>query len=171
MNYLKQTTQVPNGLFDSLLKSLSEKELKVLLVVIRQTLGWVDSNGNRKRRDWISQKYFRNKTGLSGKAVSQAIELLVNRNLIIATTTQSKILSTSNARRGQDRIFFECSNLLLNNVHKLLENTSQDPRKINHNTKITHYKTKARNQGLQSVSKVLQNNNHQRPQSGAEKRP
>ena len=159
MNYIKQSTQVPNNLFDVLLKTFSEKELKVLLVVIRQTLGWVDSKGNRKRRDWISQKYFRNKTGLSGKAVSQAIELLVNRNLMVATTAQNKILTSSVSRRGQDRIYYECSALLLKNVHKLTENTSQDPRKNSHNTKPTSYKTKDANQNTRNLSEILQNNN------------
>lgn len=158
MNYIKQSTQVPNNVFDTLLKTLSEKELKVLLVILRQTLGWVDRNGNRKRRDWISQKYFRNKTGLSGKAVSQAIELLVNRNLIIATNTQSKILKTSSSRRGQDKIYYEASPLILKNVHKVMENSSQDLKKKSHNTKQTLYKTKPSNQNLKSVSKILQDN-------------
>lgn len=158
MNYIKQSTQVPNNLFDVLLKTLSEKELKVLLVVIRQTLGWVDAKGNRKRRDWISQKFFRNKTGLSGKAVSQAIELLVNRNLIVATTAQSKILASAVSRRGQDRIYYECSVLLLKNVHKASENTSQDHEKNSHNTKPTSYKTNDPNQNPRSISEILENN-------------
>lgn len=170
MNYIKQSTQVPNSVFDILLKTLSEKELKVLLVVIRQTLGWVDSSGNRKRRDWISQKYFRNKTGLSGKAVSQAIELLVNKNLILATNSKSKILYNTSDRRGQVRIYYECTRMLLKNVHKFSENTTQDPRKISNNTKPTHYKTKTHDKNLRHIS-VLQNTILQRPQSGVEKRP
>lgn len=171
MNYIKQSTQVPNNLFDVLLKTLSEKELKVILVVIRQTLGWVDAKGNRKRRDWISQKYFTNKAGLSGKAVSQAIELLVDKNLIMATTAEGKILSSAVSRRGQDRIYYECSVLLLKNVHRALENTSQDPQKKSHNTKPTSYKTKPANQNPRSISEILSNNQGQRPQSVSEKRP
>tara|TARA_R110002072_G_scaffold7503_2_gene40939 strand:+ start:734639 stop:735115 length:477 start_codon:yes stop_codon:yes gene_type:complete len=158
MNYIKRSTQVPNNLFDVLLKSLSEKELKVLLVVIRQTLGWVDSKGNRKRRDWISQKYFRNKTGLSGKAVSQAIELLVNRSLIVATNTQSRILASAVSRRGQDKIYYECSVLLLKNVHKAWENKTQDPKENSHYTKQTSYKTNGSNQNPKSISQIFKNN-------------
>lgn len=48
MNY-QETTMIPNIILDSYLKTLSGKELKVLVVIIRQTLGWVDKKGNRKK--------------------------------------------------------------------------------------------------------------------------
>jgi hypothetical protein len=38
----KHTTQVPNILFDTHLRELTESELKILLIVIRQTIGWYD---------------------------------------------------------------------------------------------------------------------------------
>ena len=42
--------------FDVHLKELKQAELKVLLIVIRQTLGWADRRGmlGRKEMDWIS---------------------------------------------------------------------------------------------------------------------
>ena len=80
MDYQK-TTMIPNLVFDTHLPSLSEKELKVLLIILRQTVGWV-KNGKRKDRDWISHRYFITKTGLSRKSVSQAVSLLIKKKLI-----------------------------------------------------------------------------------------
>lgn len=116
MSYYKNTTQVPNVILDRYLKQLSEKELKVLLVVVRQTIGWVNRHGLRKERDWISQRYFTNKTGLSGKSVSLAIDMLAQRNFIVPSTSGGKALKTRQSRRGQKRIYYQCSQELLNNI-------------------------------------------------------
>lgn len=118
MEYHKRSTQIPNVLFDVFLPTLSEKELKVILVVLRLTIGWVDTQGKRKLRDWISQKLFRNKTGLSGKSVSKAIDLLVNKNLIRATTKSGVVLLSSQERRGKGHIYYECTFLISKSVQK-----------------------------------------------------
>lgn len=115
MSYYRNTTQVTNALFDIYLKTLSEKELKVLLIVIRQTVGWVEKNGKRKERDWISRTYFKNKTGLSEKSISTAIDLLVKRNFIRCSTTNGTTLRTAKERKGKSRIYYQCSHELLNN--------------------------------------------------------
>lgn len=39
---MKNSTQVPNILFDQYLPKLTEAELKIVLVIIRQTNGWID---------------------------------------------------------------------------------------------------------------------------------
>lgn len=105
MNY-EQTTMVSNSIIDSHLKTLSEKELKVLLVIIRQTIGWVDTNGLRKERDYISHRYFMNKTGLSSKSVTNGITLLLNKNLIAIENKQGTRLYTTKHRRGKFRKFY-----------------------------------------------------------------
>ena len=77
MGYIYRTN-VPNMVFDVHLKDLGYAELKVLLVVIRQTYGWKDPKTNSyKRWDWISQRFFVKKTGLSQRSVSTAISRLV----------------------------------------------------------------------------------------------
>jgi hypothetical protein len=38
----KKTTQIPNIVLDQYLKILSPSGLKILLVILRQTNGWVD---------------------------------------------------------------------------------------------------------------------------------
>jgi hypothetical protein len=67
----KQTTLVPNIFFDQLLPTLTEAEIKLLLVIIRQTYGWIDSRtGKRKQRNRISRKQFVVKTGSWNGAIS-----------------------------------------------------------------------------------------------------
>jgi phage replication O-like protein O len=84
----KQTTQVPNFIFDHYLAELPMAELKVLLVIIRQTLGWMDmKTGQRKARDRISHSQFMTKTGLSRRSIITAIQSLQQRKMITITDT------------------------------------------------------------------------------------
>jgi len=78
------STPVPNCLFDEILPSLKPAELKILLIIIRQTYGWIDPRFPKKRKqsDWISQSQFQHKTGLSRKAVSSALASLIRRKLV-----------------------------------------------------------------------------------------
>lgn len=105
MNY-KETTQLPNSLIDIHLKNLSEKELKILLLIIRQTVGFSDGHGGRKNREWLSQKFISNRTGLSYKSISLGIHQLISKKLVIATNKKGAILSEPEARKGCLRIFY-----------------------------------------------------------------
>jgi len=51
-------TQTPNEFFDAIAKTLKEGELRVLLVIMRQTFGW------RKEWDRISLSQLATKTGM-----------------------------------------------------------------------------------------------------------
>jgi len=56
MAYINRTG-VPNQVFDIHLQHLGYAELKILLVIIRQTYGWRDKKTkSHKERDWISSK-------------------------------------------------------------------------------------------------------------------
>ncbi|MBK8875669.1 MAG: replication protein [Bacteroidetes bacterium] len=90
-----QTTPVPNVLFDLLLKDLKASELKILLVIIRQTLGWVDKKeiGGRKSRDWISTSQLERKTGLSRRAISSGLASLIEMGLIRLLQNDQDLLS------------------------------------------------------------------------------
>ena len=81
------TTPVPNIILDIYLKELNSAELKVLLVIIRQTLGWADRRGmfGRKETDWISGNQLKQKTGSSKRAISSAIDVLIRKQLIEIT--------------------------------------------------------------------------------------
>ncbi|MCK8479044.1 replication protein [Psychroserpens algicola] len=109
MDYYSNTTQVPNVLFDHLLKTISSmSELKVLLIIIRKTIGVADPNmkGKRLERAWISQRLFAICCNLSGRAVSTAIDGLIKKELIEVTDSFGNVLLTKRERQGTPRLYF-----------------------------------------------------------------
>lgn len=64
------STQVPNVLLDEIMPLLKLAELKVMLVIVRQTYGW------RKDSDKISLTTFQKLTGLSRWPIVQALDKL-----------------------------------------------------------------------------------------------
>jgi hypothetical protein len=97
----KQTTQVPNIFFDQLLPTLTEAEIKLLLVIIRQTYGWIDPRtGKRKQRDRISRKQFVVKTGLCKRVISTALQSLVTKGIISITCQLGNSIPNSLKRKG-----------------------------------------------------------------------
>ena len=108
MNYA-YTTQVPNNVFDRHLPHITGSELKVLLIVIRQTYGWIDKlSGKRKTRDRISISQFTTKTGLSRRSVTEAISSLQAQNLIKVMNHTGDTISLPGARQGKKYLFYTC---------------------------------------------------------------
>jgi DNA-binding transcriptional regulator YhcF (GntR family) len=105
------TTPVPNVVFDHYLKELKVAELKVLMVIIRQTSGWSDmqTKSKRKEKDWISGSQLALKTGCSKRAINSAIEELVQKNLINVLSESGAFLDTPEKRRGQQKLFYSLS--------------------------------------------------------------
>jgi hypothetical protein len=98
---------VPNALFDDLLPTLRDTELRVLLVVVRQTAGWRDRKGRAKARDWISHGQLVQRTGRRSEAVSGAIDRLVRRGLLVVEDSAGTALATPEQRRRHlGRLFF-----------------------------------------------------------------
>jgi phage replication O-like protein O len=80
---------------------LTDTELRVLLVVLRQTVG------REKPRDWIARSQMASLTGRSFDAVSRAIEGLVQRGMIVVEDAQGRLLLSPAARRTvQGRLYF-----------------------------------------------------------------
>ena len=98
----KGYTKVSDVLLDTWLADLSEAELKTLLTIIRQTVGW------NKPRDRISHSQFLKKTGLSQRSISSSIESLSNRNFIKVTDERGQTLS-ANERRYRTEIYYQTS--------------------------------------------------------------
>lgn len=97
----QQTTQVPNVVFDKLLTTLTFSEFKILMIIIRQTYGWIDQRtGKRKKRDRISQGQFMQKTKLSRRMVSKALQILISKGLISATDRNGNFLHQPEKRKG-----------------------------------------------------------------------
>lgn len=76
-------TPVPDELFDWQLRDLGLAELKVLLFIIRKTLGY------KKNEDAISLTQICEATGLGRKAVSQAVKSLEERRAIYVVRRKS----------------------------------------------------------------------------------
>lgn len=102
---LKGTTAVPNVFFDTLIGTLSGSAIRIYLKIIRNTLGWRDENGNVKKRDWISHSQFE-KTGLSNRSVTSAIEELLRHELILATDYLGNNLNDPIKRKKAKRVFY-----------------------------------------------------------------
>lgn len=102
---------IPNQLFDAVLPNLKDTELRVLLIVLRQTIGFREgspSGGWRyKERDWISHSQMIRKTGRGSEAVSRAIDALVQRGLIVVESAAGRPLVTAaERRRFLERLYF-----------------------------------------------------------------
>lgn len=107
----KNITQVPNVLFDIYLPLLSESELKVIMVVVRQTFGWIDMRtGIRKERDRIAISQFIHKTGLSKRIISIAIQKLCVRGLLETTDYKGTKLMHACDRKGKTYLFYGVKN-------------------------------------------------------------
>ncbi len=102
----KQTTQVPNEVFDNQLPSLTHSELKLLLFIIRKTYGWTLKNGKRKQRDRISHSQFIKGTGTSRRSLPKTIQSLIIKQLINVTDYHGRQLHTPELRKGKLGIFY-----------------------------------------------------------------
>ena len=90
----------PNGLVDAEMPLLKDTELRVLLVVLRQTWGWRDkATGRPKERDWLTHGRLKKSTGRASEAVSAAVDGLVRRGLIIVEDAAGNALPTPADRR------------------------------------------------------------------------
>lgn len=114
-----RSTPVPNVLLDNWMPHLSDTQLRVLLVVTRQTLGFqasVNSAGiaARRARDWITDSQLKQKTGRESAAVSRAIDRLVREGLLQVCTQDGAPLPTPQERRRcQSKLFYSLSSCLM----------------------------------------------------------
>lgn len=106
------TTPVPNEVMNSWLSKLKGSELKVLMVVVRKTLGWVlnDDTGMRKEEDWITYSQMKAMTGLSHAAVCSSVNSLIGHALIETRDKDGNVLPTSKERmavgKAHGKIFY-----------------------------------------------------------------
>ena len=103
------TTPVPNGLLDGAMPRLRDTELRVLLVVVRQTLGWQEgpSSARRKERDWLTQSQLMRRTGRASGAVARAVDALVRAGLIeVSDRTGAPLGTPAERRRHLGRLYY-----------------------------------------------------------------
>jgi len=156
MSLYRNTTQIPNELFDLHLKTLSGASLKVFLFIIRRTIGQVGPLDSKRRveRAWISQSLFTRACGISGRSVSSAIEYLVKHSLIQVTSHSGSPLGTKEKRQGASRLYF-ASRLRLE-ASKSSEVSYQNPVTNLHTIKLNRMKLSCYNssQGVKRISDV-----------------
>jgi hypothetical protein len=104
---------LPCDFIDYLMPALLESEWRVLLVILRQTRGWVAAEGyaGRKERDWISMGQFAQKTGLHRDSIGRAVEGLVRLGLIRVESEEGKLLDTPALRKRYGaRLYYRLTN-------------------------------------------------------------
>ena len=101
LSQVSGTTPVPNDLLDRVMPTLRDTELRVLLIVVRQTAGWQTGTdpAQRKERDWLTQSQLMRRTGRASGAVSRAVDVLVQAGLIHVTDRAGAPLKTPAERR------------------------------------------------------------------------
>jgi len=104
---MPNTTQIPNYIFDELMPTLSDTELRVLLIICRHTLGWIEdpSSGRRKEKDWISYSQLCAEAGRQREAVSKALRVLENRHLIKIFDKNGNLLESKVCRVGRQLFY------------------------------------------------------------------
>ena len=88
---------VPSAYLDDVMPWLTDTEWRVLIVVLRQTVGW------KKERDWITRSQIAYKTGRSQDAVTRAVEGLVRVGLIAVEDVSGTTLASAGERRRRSR--------------------------------------------------------------------
>lgn len=99
---LPNTTPVPNLILDEWMPILKDVQFRILMVVTRQTMGWVEDSetGRRKAQDWISHSQLILKTGRESRAISDALKVLVDHyGIIEAVNNRGDLLDTPAKRR------------------------------------------------------------------------
>ena len=106
---------VPAACFDVLMPALTDTEWRILCVVLRQTLGWVDRENltGRKERDWITQSQFQHRTGKSRDALSRGVQGLVAKGLLLVENEVGEPMETPRKRqRARERLYYRLGALL-----------------------------------------------------------
>jgi len=103
LSYIR-STPVPNRLLE-IAARLPSTSIRVLLVVIRMTLGWqAGGRLNRRAAATISYREILHATGLrSAVAVSRAVNYLVRTGIIETVSEDGMSLLTGAERRGRRR--------------------------------------------------------------------
>ena len=150
---LSGTTPVPNDVLDRVMPTLRDTELRVLLIVVRQTLGWqVGADpARRKDRDWLTQSQLRQRTGRASEAVSHAVDKLVQAGLIIVTDRRGIPKKTADERRRHlGHLYYQLGSAakVVDNGHNHVDNSSksEDAKpNITKETVIQKYREKNKN--------------------------
>jgi len=110
---IPNTTQIPHLIIRKWMPLLSDVELRILLVVADQTLGWIEDpeTKRRKEKDWISQSQLMKKINRSDRAIQNSLKRLVDELRIIQAHDEAGELLDSPQKRMKcgGKIFYRLS--------------------------------------------------------------
>lgn len=110
---IPNTTQIPHLIIRKWMPLLSDVELRILLVVADQTLGWIEDpeTKRRKEKDWISQGQLMKKINRSDRAIQNSLKRLVDELRIIQAHDEAGELLDSPQKRMKcgGKIFYRLS--------------------------------------------------------------
>jgi phage replication O-like protein O len=142
-------TKTPNILFDELLKDLKYAELKILLVIIRQTHGW------KKKKDRISISQFEKKTGLSRRVISETIKILVEKNIIIVSDAKGNILSVPKERQGRFYLFYSFNGACADFSTNMCKLPQQHVQNMEHNKRKQYKRNETKENTPEHINKII----------------
>lgn len=96
----KHFTKLYDYVIESYLPCCSGAEFKLLVVIIKQTVGW------QKKRDRISHFYYMKKTALSRRSVTRGVQGLEQKKMIRITNKEGQILKTQ-FRKYETDLYYE----------------------------------------------------------------
>lgn len=162
------TTQVPHIIIRKWMRDLSDTELRVILVIVDQTLGWeLDSIAHtRKKEDWIAYSQLRDKTGRENAALRQALKGLEERGVISVTDGKGRTIPLE--QRNGKKLYYrittfseseEVNSNLFGKRNSESENTKETYTKELNNGATPHSGIKAIKQLLEEKTLLRGHNN------------
>lgn len=109
LGFKRGWTPFPNSLIDLYMPTLTDTEWRILVTVVRATLGWQhEQSGKRLPRVCLSNWQLKKRTGRQSAAISAAVESLSVHRLIIIRDGAGVLLdSPSQRRRAKTTLYFE----------------------------------------------------------------
>ena len=106
--WIPRSTPFPNVLIDQVMPRLRDTEWRLLVVIIRATLGWIDPHtGLRKEREWLTNRQLRRRTGRESAAVSEAVDALHTAKLILIRDGRGNAVpSKADRRRARQQLSY-----------------------------------------------------------------
>lgn len=126
------TTQIPHVIIREWMPRLKDVELRMLLVVADQTLGWIEdqATGRRKEKDWISHGQLVDKMGRSDRSVTSAAKKLIDELRLVAAYDEAgnELDSPEKRRKNGSKIYYRLT--LHPPQPTLFDKVKRHPRKI-----------------------------------------
>lgn len=153
--FVQHTTPVPNEFF-TYLPNLSDAEIRVILLVIRQTNGWKDTKTQqRKLRDRMTYSFIIKRTGLYRTLLSTTIQSLIDLQLIIVTDYDGNKLDTQQQRKGSHALFYQFQ--LVRNFNDACSQLRTKPiRNTEHNKRNTLKNKNLQKQNHKNIDELKQ---------------